>query len=35
MFLNLPGDVWVMLITLGVFLLVPLIVIYIAYRMIR
>lgn len=35
MFLNLPGDVWVMLITLGVFLLVPLIVVYIAYRMIR
>jgi hypothetical protein len=33
--LNLPGEVWTMLIILGVVLLLPLIIIYIAYRMIR
>lgn len=35
MLLNLPGEVWAMLIALGVFLLVPLVIIYIAYRVIR
>lgn len=35
MLLNLPGDVWTMLIILGVFLLLPLVIIYIAYRFIR
>lgn len=35
MFLNLPGDVWVMLIILAVFMLVPLAIIYIAYRILR
>jgi hypothetical protein len=34
MFNNLPADVWVMLIILGVFMLLPLIIIYIAYRLI-
>jgi hypothetical protein len=33
--LNLPGDVWVVLIGIGIVALLPLILIYIAYRMIR
>jgi hypothetical protein len=35
MLLNLPGDVWTMLIVLGLFLLVPLVIIYVAYRVLR
>ena len=34
MFNTLPGEVWTMLIILGLFLLLPLIIIYIAYRLI-
>jgi hypothetical protein len=33
--LNLPGDVWVVLIGIGIVALLPLILVYIAYRMIR
>jgi len=35
MLLNLPGDVWTMLIVLGIFLLVPFVIIYVAYRVLR
>ncbi len=35
MLLNLPGDVWTMLITLSLFMLVPFVIIYAAYRVLR
>ena len=35
MLLNLPGTVWAMLIGLGVMALLPLLVIWIAYRFFR
>jgi hypothetical protein len=35
MLLNLPGDVWTMLIVLGIFLLLPFVIIYVAYRVLR
>jgi len=35
MLLNLPGDVWTMLIILGLFMLLPLLIIYLGYRVIR
>jgi hypothetical protein len=35
MLLNLPGDVWTMLIILGLFMLLPLLIIYLGYRFIR
>jgi hypothetical protein len=35
MFPDLPGDVWLMLIILGAFLVLALLVIYIGYRLVR
>jgi hypothetical protein len=35
MILNLPGDVWTMLIILVLFLLLPLLIVYLGYRVIR
>ncbi len=35
MLLNLPGTVWAMLIALGALLLLPLLVIWLAYRYFR
>jgi hypothetical protein len=35
MLLNLPGDVWTMLIILVLFLLLPLLIVYLGYRVIR
>lgn len=35
MLLNLPGTVWTMLIILAVFMLLPLAIIYLAYRYFR
>lgn len=35
MLLNLPGTVWAMLIGLGVLLLLPLVIIWVAYRYFR
>jgi hypothetical protein len=35
MLLNLPGDVWTMLIILALFLLLPLLIVYLGYRVIR
>ena len=35
MFLNLPGTVWEMLIALAVVLLLPIAIIYVAYRYLR
>jgi hypothetical protein len=35
MLLNLPSDVWVMLVGAGVLFLLPVVLIYIVYRLLR